>query len=228
MGRTGTLSPRRAALIAGIGYLVIFVLAIFANFFVMGSLIDPKDPAVTASNIAASLGLFRAGIAAFLVIFVLDIVIAWALYELFAPVSSSGSLLAAWLRIAYAVLLGVALVPLMLVVGTIADPPIPAFAELMASAFDGLWLVGLVLFGVHLVVIGALVRRASFAPSLLGLVLMVAGAAYAFDTLAHILVPSYEAHASVFLAIVAIPSIVAELWFMVWLLVRGRSLSSAV
>jgi hypothetical protein len=34
-------------------------------------------------------------------------------------------------------------------------------------------------------------------------------------------VANYAEYATVFLLIVAIPSIVAELWFAVWLLVRG-------
>ncbi len=45
-------SPRRAAQMAGVGYLVIFVLSIFANFFVRTSLVDSGDAAATATNIA--------------------------------------------------------------------------------------------------------------------------------------------------------------------------------
>jgi hypothetical protein len=55
----GEVSPRQAARIAGYGYLAIFVLAIFANFFVRERLVEPGDAAATASNIAGSEGLFR-------------------------------------------------------------------------------------------------------------------------------------------------------------------------
>ncbi len=77
--RIATTSPRTASLIAGIGYLIIFVLAIFANFFVREGLIDPDNAAATFANIADSELLFRAGIVGFLAIFIVDIVIAWAL-----------------------------------------------------------------------------------------------------------------------------------------------------
>jgi hypothetical protein len=50
------VSPRRAALIAGIGYLIIFVLAIFANFFVVEGLVVPGDATATVDNITGSEG----------------------------------------------------------------------------------------------------------------------------------------------------------------------------
>ena len=58
-----TISPRRAAIIAGIGYAAIFVLAIFANFFVREGLVVAGDAAATFANIAESETLFRAGTA---------------------------------------------------------------------------------------------------------------------------------------------------------------------
>ena len=43
--RHAEVAPGQAARIAGSGYLAIFVLAIFANFFVRERLIDPGDAA---------------------------------------------------------------------------------------------------------------------------------------------------------------------------------------
>lgn len=62
--RLTDMAPRRAALIAGFGYLLIFILAIFANFFVRERLIDPDDAGATFTNIAASEFLFRLGLVA--------------------------------------------------------------------------------------------------------------------------------------------------------------------
>ena len=87
MTNQGTeVSPRLAARTAGYGYLLIFVLAIFANFFVRTRLIEPGDAAATAGNIMGSETLFRFGLVAFLVVFIVDVVIAWALYVFFRPV----------------------------------------------------------------------------------------------------------------------------------------------
>ena len=223
-------TPRTAALIAGIGYLVIFVLAIFANFFVMEGLVESGDAAATAANIADSEGLFRLGIVAFLIVFIVDAVVAWALWARFKDSARELSRLTAWMRIIYTVFLGVALVFSLVAVQLIGGAEyleafdrgqVDAQVMLMVDAFDYAWLIGLVAFGAHLVLLGYLVIATGAAPRILGIVLAIAGAAYAVDTVAHVMLSNYVDFESLFLAIVAIPSIVGELWFTVWLLTRG-------
>lgn len=224
------VAPRRAALTAGAGYVAIFVLAIFANFVVVNGLIDAGDAAATARNLAESEGLFRAGVVAFTIIFVVDVVVAWALFVLFRGVSRDVSLLAAWFRLVYTVLLGVALVFFFVALRLLSgDDFLSAFEPgqldahvlLAVDAFEYAWLIGLVCFGVHLVVVGHLVVRSGWTSPVLGYVLMVAGAAYVVDTLARAVLPDYADVEAVFLAIVALPSIVGEMWFAVWLLRKG-------
>ncbi len=223
-------TPRTAALIAGVGYLVIFVLAIFANFFVLEGLVESGDAAVTAANIADSEGLFRLGIVAFLIVFVVDAVVAWALWALFKDSARELSRLTAWMRIVYTVFLGVALIfslgAVQLIggaeyLGAFDQGQIDAQVMLMVDAFEYAWLIGLVAFGVHLVLLGYLVIATGAAPRILGIVLAIAGAAYAIDTVAHMVLSNYGDYENLFLAIVAIPSVVGELWFTVWLLTRG-------
>jgi hypothetical protein len=225
-----TTSPRRAELVAGVGYVLIFALAIFANFFVRTGLVDPDDPAATFADIADSETLFRFGLVAFLAVFVIDVVVAWALYVLFRPVSQEVSLLAAWFRLVYTAFLGVGLVFFFVVLELVSGADylaafgqgeLEAHASLSLDAFNYAWLIGLVAFGFHLMLLGWLMVRSRSAPSVLGVLLAVAGAAYVFDTLANALVSSYADHADVFLAIVAVPSVVAELSFAVWLLARA-------
>ena len=76
------------------------------------ALVVPGDAAATVANIVASDGLFRAGIAAFLIVVMLDLVLAWALYLLLAPVNRSLALLTAMLRVAFAAVFAGALVNL--------------------------------------------------------------------------------------------------------------------
>lgn len=229
-GRTAGTSPRRAALVAGIGYLVIFVLAIFANFVVRTGLVDPDDAAATFTAIAGSETLFRLGLVAFLVVFVVDVPIAWALYVLFRPVHRDVALLGAWMRLVYTVFLGVAVVfffgVLRLVgaseyLGAFEPAQLQAQVMLQLDAFDATWLIGLVCFGIHLMLLGYLLLRSGWAPRALGMLLPVAGAAYVVDTLAHALLPGYAQYADLFLVMVAVPSVAGELWLTVWLLTRA-------
>ena len=219
---------RTAARIAAAGYVALFVLGVFANFVVKQGIIDPVDAEATVVAIREQETLFRIGLTAFVVVFLIDIPVAWGLYVLFAPGGRARSLLVAWFRIAYTVFLGVGAVFMFLglQIATGVTDLAPDVALLMFAAFDFAWYVGLIAFGVHLVLLGALIIRSRIAPRIVGVILAVAGSAYAVDTLVHVLVADYAAIADVMLAIVAIPSIVAELTFTVWLLLAGRRSSS--
>lgn len=223
-------TPRRAALIAGVSYLLIFVLAIFANFIVVGGLVDTGDAAATFANVADSEVVFRFGLIAFLVVFLLDVVVAWALWVLFKGINRELSRLTAWFRVVYTVFLGMGLVFFFTVlqlisgagwIGAFDQGQLDAQALLAFDAFNATWLIGLTAFGVHLMLLGYLIVRSGVAPKMLGAVLAVAGAAYILDTFAHGLLANYTDYETVFLAIVALPSVIGELWFTFWLLLRG-------
>ena len=72
------MKKRNLAVITGISYLIIFFAAIFANFFVLESII--KDPLLTVQDHHM---MVRFGILAFLITVVFDVVVAWALLELY-------------------------------------------------------------------------------------------------------------------------------------------------
>lgn len=224
------LSPRRAAVLAGIGYLAIFVLAIFANFTVREGLLEPGNATETAANISDSEGLFRLALVAFVVVFVLDVAIAWALYVLFRTGGRDLALLTAWFRLVYTVILGAALVFMFMVLELVSGQDyLTAFAPeqldtqvlLYIEAFNYMFLIGLVCFGIHLVLLGYLITKTSPAPIILGFILMLAGLAYVVDTAANGLLSGYDDVEDLFLVIVAVPSVIGELWLASWLLLRG-------
>ena len=107
------VSPRTAAMVAGLGLLMMAILAPFANFYVLEKLVVANDAKATADNILASSELFRIGISYFLIVAVLDVIVAWTLHVLLEPVNQSLSLLAAWFRVVYAAMFAIALMPLL-------------------------------------------------------------------------------------------------------------------
>ncbi len=221
---TGTddCSPRGAGLVAGTGYILLFLLAIFANFVVKEGLIVPGDAVLTAENILRAPALFRWGMVSFLAVFLIDVFVAWGLFIVFRIVNRDLSLLAAWFRIVYTVFLGVALVfyfQVLQFVGMGSD--LYSHALVAAESFNAVWLVGLTAFGLHLVILGGLIVKSALAPRPLGVVLIAAGAAYALDTVLHTLLADYDSLAGIMTVIVAVPSVLAEGWFGLWLLIKG-------
>ena len=164
----------------------------------------------------------RWGAIAFLAIFIIDVAVAWGMYVLFRDVHADLSLLSAWFRLTYTVMLGTAIVFLFMALLT-GDPVLSrgdASAQVLMDlrAFDFTWVTGLAAFGAHLVLTGHLLLRSGRAPRVLAWTLYVAGAAYVVDTVAHLAIPDYEAWSATFLMIVAVPSILSELGLTVWLL----------
>lgn len=230
-------SRRTAARIAGISYVALFALAIFANFFVREGLVVGGDAAATFANIAASETLFRVGLLAFGIIFLLDVVVAGALHVVFESVSRHVSLIAAWFRLVYTAFLGVAAIffftALELVGGAdhltaFTQGQLEGHLTLAVNAFNYTWLVGLAAFGIHLILIGYLMFRSGAVSRVLAAILAIAGSAYMIDTTAYTMLANYSELEGVLLAIVAVPSVVAEFAFAVWLLRGGFDRRPAV
>jgi hypothetical protein len=188
-------------------------------------MITPGDGPATAAEIAAREGTFRLGVLAWLLIVVLDVVIAWALYRVFRSVSPAVSMLAAVFRFAYAAVLLVAVGQLLRAVDVLtagstltaaSADGVAGRALLELNAFQDLYDLGLFLFGIHLALLGYLSLRSDFIPKVVGVLLVVAGAGYAFDTVGAVL--------DLELPRVSVFTFLGELLLALWLLVGGRRL----
>ena len=223
-------SLNKIARIAGAGYLIIFITGIFANFFVLESMLVPGDANATAGNIMDNTMQFRIGILSFFVMVIIDLLLVWALYLLFKPVNRDLSLLAAWLRLVNATIFGVALYHLFGVLELLGGADfltvfnkdqLYAQVMLLLDAFNSTWLVGLVFFGLHLFFLGYLIIKSSYVPGIIGILLVVAAFGYLIDSFANFLLPSYDDYKDIFLLIVVVPGIIGELSLTFWLLIKG-------
>ncbi len=200
------MKSRNLSIIAGVSYLIIFFSAIFANFFVLETLMS--DPEGTVQNNQV---MVRSGIMAFLLTVVFDVVVAWALYELYKH--HSLSLVCSYFRMMHAAIMGVAVFALVV---TLSQSSAEAILH-QVDIFNYIWLIGLFFFGIHLIILGTILPK----PKFIAWFLVIAGIMYMLDTTAHFMMPGYEDYSIVFLALVAIPSIIGEMSFAVWLLIKG-------
>jgi len=202
------MTPRQLSILAGASYLVIFFAAIFANFFVLEAILASPVETVTQDHL-----MVRLGILAFLVTVVFDVVVAWALYELYKDHFLSG--LSTYFRMMHAAIMGVAIFALPAALDATTETEILKQVDI----FNIIWLIGLFFFGIHLILLARIIQK----PKVIAFFLILAGAMYMIDTGAHFLLPNYDEYSSVFLALVAVPSILGEMSFSVWLLVnRGN------
>jgi hypothetical protein len=217
------ISLGKAAIIAGFSLLLMTIFAVLAEFFVRQGLIVPGDAIATVSNIMANDLFFRFDILSFIIVVILDVIVSWALYIVFKPVNKSVSLLAAWFRLVYSALFGVAVVHLLNVLPLVSGSeylkvfePGQLAAQVMLSlrAFDLVWNTGLIFFGIHLILIGYLTFKSGYIPKILGVLLVIAGLGYATDSIILFLVPGYE-------PVISLVTFIGEALLMVWLLIKG-------
>ena len=215
------LTLRQAALIAGFAYLLSPVAT--AEFSIMPKLVIPGNIEQTVQNIVVHERLFVAAILCYLVTFLEDVVIAWALYVLLVPVNRALSLLTAWFRLMFAAVALFALLNLVTVFRLLNAPDyVHAFGSgqlhaevlLLLNSFRYDWSMGLVIFGIHLLLLGYLIYRSGYIPRVIGILLVINGLGWVIDSLQPYLYPN--AHLG-FLFI----TFFGEVVFMLWLLIRG-------
>jgi hypothetical protein len=220
-------SLKRTARIAGVFYLLLAVIGPVGLVVVPNAVTVPGDPAATAANIAASQGLFRLGMAAETLVFLIEIILPIVLYMLLKPVSKSLALMMASARLAMAAVQGVNLFNqfAVLALGGGADTLAafdPGQINALVTFFLGLHSAGALIwgafFGLHLALLGYLVYRSGYIPALLGALLVLASLGYLGQSFGAILLPGAAEMLNT--AVVAL-SLPGELGLMFWLLIKG-------
>jgi hypothetical protein len=222
MERIPEASPRLKARMAGLFELLEALTSGFGQVLVPRMLVVSGDAAATGANVLAHELLFRLGLAAAVIAVACHI--AWTLlfYQLFKPVNTTLSLLAAFLGLVAIAMQAFSsvfqLAPLVVLEGggTLSAFNVEQlqalalmFFKLNAHAFD----IYLVFFGFWCVLIGYLIFRSTFLPRILGVLEASAGLCwltFLWLPLAQYLSPYNQAFAGI-----------GELSLTLWLLVMG-------
>ena len=174
--------------------------------------------------------LFRAGLAADIIMFLADVAIAVVLYQLFRPLNRTLAMLAAAFRMTQTAVIGLNLLNMLQALrilddadylGSFGTEQTDTLALLHLDAHKYGYILGLAFFGASTIIIGYLALSSRQIPRPLGVLLILAGTGYLVDTFSFFLIPGYDGSAS---PIVLAPALVAGALFALWLLTRGRRL----
>lgn len=221
------LTLRQAALIGGVAYLLMPVT--IAEFYINPKLMVSGNIEQTAQNIAAHGRLFAAAILCYLITLILDVIIAWALYVLLIPVNRSVSLLTAWFRLVYTVIALFSLLNLTTVYRLLHTPvyltafgssPLHAQVLLLLNSYRYDWSFSLIIFGIHLGLLGYLIFQSGYIPKIIGILLVLDGVVWIVNSLQPYLYPN--AHLGFLF-----PISFVELIFPLWLVIGGWRIREA-
>jgi hypothetical protein len=220
---SSTKNPGR---FVGLLYVLVSIPGAFALVYVPSKLIVPGNAMATASNIAASETLFRAGIACNLISQILFMWVALALYDLLKGVNQRHASLMLGLivvSIPIALLNELnAIAAVILVRGAdflsiFEKPQRDALAMLFLNLHGQGFGIAEIFWGLWLFPLGLLVYRSGFFPGVLGVLLMVRCFAYVVESLTPLVFPRYGGIVSRWM----MPLRFGELLFMFWLLIMG-------
>lgn len=220
-------SPRRDyARIAGFLYLVIIFCGIFSEVFIRTNLIDFSDPTATVTHIMANKPLFLLGFVSDLLMLFSDIAIAVLLYALLSHVNHMLSLTAMLFRLVQAVVIAVSLLGFYAVllllensvyIAAFSTEQIEGLVMLMLQMHAYGYDFGLFFFGISNIILGTLLIKSIYFPSIFGYGLIAAAVVYLIGSAARFLAPDML---SMILPFYTVP-LVAELAFGLWLLIKG-------
>lgn len=222
-------SPHFYARVVGWIYLVAMALSMFTQMYLPAHVLVAGDAAATANNLAASEGLFRAGIVIDILIFMSDVVIAWAFYEMLKSVDAGLARLGALLRVADAAILSAVtlngLASVRLVSGAdylkgIDPQELQGLMRLfMGLRGTGLY-IGFVFLGAGSAIFAYLLYKSRYVPRVLAGWGIFASPLLALGSLATLLSPWFAAHASL---LSMVPMFFYEVPLGLWFVVKGIS-----
>ncbi len=209
---------RKIAIIGGISILLMAMVAGFTYGFAHNSLVNQDNPGITYRNITSLGWLFRLEVLGWVVILLLDVVAAWALYVVFKKQNPNRSLLMAWLRLIYAAILAIAIQNLVQLFNIHQIDVNQTMSHI--QSFENMWSLGLIVFGFHLLELGQLVLKSS-AHKIFGILLVLAAISYLFVNVSKVLFGNTIEGLGVVESILSFPMAIGEISFAVWLIVKG-------
>jgi hypothetical protein len=208
-------------IITGIALLAMAILAGFAFGYVFNEIYDSENTNLTQDNLNANMWLFKFGIAAWLVIIVLNILISLGLYQIYRSSVNRVAAISSSLRVLYTFVLCVA-------VYFLAQPILVNMdTSQMLTPFESflsIWNVGLIIFGAHLVLLSVNCIKSEFTPQTIAALVLIGGFSY---IIVHGLKVSLSAGSSISNtaeSLLVIPMALAELILAIWLIYRSLKL----
>lgn len=219
------------AKIIGLSFIAMFFLGIFAEFVVRTQLIEWENPMLTYTNIQNSLGLFNAGISAFIVIIFLDVVLSIAFYVLLSTINKLIALLMVSLKLVYVALKGSAIIGLILAKDIYSSAMAINVDQIEIHAAQAMQFlkmhnfgfgIALIFFGFHLTFLALLLYKVSEIPKVIVWMLLAAGIGYGLNSMVLLFATDFGLLSNIIIAIFIIPMTFSELLLGLWFWIKRK------
>ncbi len=210
------------AKISGYGIILMAIVAGLTYGYGVNTIYKEHNAIVTKTNFTYHPLLFKLVILGFMIVFLLDIVVSWSLYLFFNKIKPSLSLLAAIMRMGYIPFLGMAIYSLVNLNQTTQTAELSeVFIYQQFQIFMNIWSIGLLVFSIHLFLLGIMIWQSSNIPTIIGILSVAASICYFGTSLTNLLYPDYAKYKSMIEIYLSLPMALGELGLAFWLIFKS-------
>lgn len=210
---------KNIAKLTGYSLLLMAVVAGFSFGFALPKIFETAKLEVVQNNLNSNLPLYKNMLLGNLIILLLDIVVAWSLCLFFKNDNKKLAMYSFALRIIYTVLFGIA--TYYLAINFIHPSESTSIIIDNYNSFQKIWSIGLIVFGLHLLVVGILMKLHKLIPRILWYLTLIAGASYILIHGIKTISPQSAELTNLLNIILGLPMALGELGLAFWLIVKG-------
>lgn len=198
------VSTSKAGVTVGVAFIISMIIVTLVDDFLLSNFVVPGDIEVLAREIKANHTLFGFAMVGYLMVLVLDAIIALALYIVLRPANKTLAAITSALRLLYAFTVILALFALV-------------FEIINVYGYAFLKRIGYVFFALHIFLLGYSVFKSGYIPKSLGVLLIIASFSYVVFFIDHGLPEAL-------MIAIMLTMAIAELALSIWLIVKRNSL----
>ena len=213
------ISSRKLAITIGLALLFMALLA-GLSVPILNKVLSTTSPLTTFTQIGANKSSFLGALFGWIGIFLLDLLVAWGVWKYYKEDDKQKAKTSGILRLIYSILLGVAI--LQLFKSYSAGTALVAHQSL--TNFFTLWNVGLIVFGIHLMVLAFLYKadtEKKWLTIALSIALFLGGLGYVLQYATYFLFPQQLIISTTIESLFIVFMILGELGYAVWMLFKG-------
>jgi hypothetical protein len=217
------MNKRRAiAIITGYSLILMALTAGFSFGFAYPKFYNNSQAEFTQKYLSKNLELYKFMLLGVLLVLLLDILVSWTLFLYFKNENRKLALYSFISRIVYTTIFFIATYFLARNIGQNNNTLVIENYK----SFEHTWSSGLIIFGIHLVIIGQLMKIHKFIHQILWYLTIIAGISYVLVHGLKTILPQFNYLTNILNNILALPMALGELGLAVWLIVKGGKIEN--
>jgi len=212
------MNQRKLALISGWSIVIMAIAAAFVFGYALPEFSTPNSGDTIQASIKKRQGLYLAMLGGLLFILILDAIVSYTFYKFFVKDNRILASISGGLRFIYTLIFSFG--TLFLIRNITSDAASDEWISSNFQSFQNTWTFGLIIFGIHILLLGYLMKLHGRIHFTLWVLASIAGCSYSLVSSLKLMGfdPEFTAKLEM---ILALPMTIGELGLAVWMIVKG-------